>query len=405
MLGAPRQSPITHRSLRHIPLRVCGAFVFLGSLACGGLGGPSRDFSGPHTATIQALDISPDGSLVATGAQDRTTRVWRLPGLEGVRELPDEGFVGAVAFSPDGRRVATGGRGPEVVVWDTGSWGIVGRIPRSVASLDWAADRIVLAVQDSATVEVWHASTYELESTFTGHIDDVHAVRLSNDGNRVASGGKDHAILLWDSATGEELGVFAGHSGVVLTLAFSPDGRMIASGASDKTTRIWEIETQEPVRQQGGHADRVTGVEFSPDGTTLATVGRDGALRHWDVATGDPLDKVSVAEEALTSLRFDGDQHVVVAGDDVSRISVKGRAAGQRAGSAPHARALDDRCSRLVTCGKSLIREKQTNERGVALVRMARELDVDSPEICLTTLMSVGSVIGAAPPADCLVTD
>jgi hypothetical protein len=36
---------------------------------------------------------------------------------------------------------------------------------------------------------------------------------------------------------------------------------------------------------------------------------------------------------------------------------------------------------------------------------MAREMDLESPELCLTTLLGVGAGMESATPAECLVTE
>src|SRR5262249_16454024 len=57
---------------------------------------------------------------------------------------------------------------------------------------------------------------------------------------RVASAGRDRAILLWDVATGTEVARLQGHRNYVFSLAFSPDGTTLASGSGDFTVRLWD---------------------------------------------------------------------------------------------------------------------------------------------------------------------
>ena len=67
-------------------------------------------------------------------------------------------------------------------------------------------------------------------------------------------------------------------------------------------------------------------------------------------------------------------------------------------------KALDDRCRRLVDCGKALIRAEQ-GEKGADIVRMAREMDPESPKMCLTTLLSIGPMVEGGAPAECVVAE
>ena len=67
-----------------------------------------------HTRPIRTVAFSPDGTLAATGSQDRTVRLWRTDTWKLVKTLPvnpvdDElAPIGSIAFSPDGRYMAVG---------------------------------------------------------------------------------------------------------------------------------------------------------------------------------------------------------------------------------------------------------------------------------------------------------
>ena len=75
---------------------------------------------GMHTATIKRIGVDAACTLMVTGSDDKTARLWALP--EGGRGAPEllrtlrvpigegnEGKVYAVALSPDGKWVAAGG--------------------------------------------------------------------------------------------------------------------------------------------------------------------------------------------------------------------------------------------------------------------------------------------------------
>ena len=65
------------------------------------------EFPDAHSAVIIGLAVSADGSIVATGSNDHTVRIWSVPGLQPVRTiyLPvgrgNQGAAYTVAFSPD----------------------------------------------------------------------------------------------------------------------------------------------------------------------------------------------------------------------------------------------------------------------------------------------------------------
>ncbi|MFE7365911.1 WD40 repeat domain-containing protein, partial [[Kitasatospora] papulosa] len=68
---------------------------------------------------VTAVAFSPDGTLLATGSNDQTARLWdtatRTP--VGPPLTSHSGRVKAVAFSPDGSILATGSRDGTVQLW------------------------------------------------------------------------------------------------------------------------------------------------------------------------------------------------------------------------------------------------------------------------------------------------
>ncbi len=124
-----------------------------------------------HTRKVMAVDWSPDGSKVVSGAQDNTVRIWNIPPmnqsatLSGTSLLVYQGhtdWVLAVAWSPDGSKIASAGGDKTVQVWDAAA----GRLlftyhghSAPVNSLAWSFDSTFIAsASDDKTVQVWKVS-------------------------------------------------------------------------------------------------------------------------------------------------------------------------------------------------------------------------------------------------------
>jgi WD40 repeat protein len=71
-----------------------------------------------HSGPVRSLQFSPDGTLLASGAEDRTAIVWDLADSSPRDVLRGHaGGVNRVAFSPDGATLYTVGE-PGLLVWD-----------------------------------------------------------------------------------------------------------------------------------------------------------------------------------------------------------------------------------------------------------------------------------------------
>lgn len=118
-----------------------------------------------------------------------------------------------------------------------------------------------------------------------GHADTVTDVAFSQDGQKIATAGRDRVVVVWDKKSGQQLLELRGHIAEVLAVAFSPDGKQIATGSEDDTLRLWEASTGKPIFRFHEAVDGITSVAWMPDGKRLVAASRDKNVYVFDVNT------------------------------------------------------------------------------------------------------------------------
>jgi RNA polymerase sigma factor (sigma-70 family) len=292
-----------------------------------------------HGGPVEAMSLSADGKLLATGADDGAIRLWDVEKGKLLRRWDGLGAMVmgfSVALSPDGKALATSARSdgagePEqVVLFDAATGKELRRLGEPLASpcsrLAFSPDgkRIAAGEWEGGNVHVWDAAAGKELKTWKAHAGTVTGLTFTPDGKRLVTAGdnNDKAARLWDADTGKEIRSFDGHTNSVLCAAVSPDGKVLATGSADQTARLWDLATDKELNVLKGHKYGVGAVAFAPDGKALLTGGHDGYVRLWEAATGKELRTLPGRQGGVTGLFFtpDGKRFVVGGYDNTVRV-------------------------------------------------------------------------------------
>ncbi len=202
-----------------------------------------------HTLGVNAVALSPDGTLILSGSNDRTLRLFDVSSGEEVRQY--KGFtdmVRSLDFSPDGKHFVSGHFGGK---------------------------------DGDFAVRFWEVDNDQELRSCKGHSRDVTAVLYLPDGRSVLSTSIDGSSILWDARTGKEirrLPVVGGINGA----AVSPDGRRaLTAGFVDRKVRLWDLTAGKEIRAFEGHVGAVLGVAFSADGKLALSSDSRCTVRLW----------------------------------------------------------------------------------------------------------------------------
>jgi len=321
--------------MRTVPL-LAGLILLTGAcLPTGALGQASRQGvgagppptlcleAGVHTAPIRALSLSRDGHLALTASEDKTARLWAMPGgrlLRTFRPRVGAGNTGklyACALTPDGALAALagwtmGGGDPtsRVLLVDARTGALLRALDvgdQAVTFMAMAPDGRRLAVHTGARglwlLRLPDGAVLGRDTDFT----DVTYRGAFDAQGRYAATAEDGFVRLYDRDFHRLLKVLA-PGPAPFGLAFSPDGALLALGHADAPEVEVLRASDLSLAYRPARGSQPLGlVAWSPDGETLyGSGGQDygatlNVMRRWSdrgrgAATETPLARATVSE-------------------------------------------------------------------------------------------------------------
>ena len=272
-----------------------------------------------HQDNGRATAWSPDGQLVATGAEN--VILWDAATMRKIATLEHKSYVWGLAFSPDSHwLVSTHGDGA-VLVWDMVERRLAASLNEhsgQVGAVAFAPDgKRVASASDDRTVIVWDAATGRKEMTLAGHDTRVTGVAFAPDGGWLASVDRHGSGIIWDLAQRRPRLGFHPTRGIdTHCLAVSPDGRWVALWRGVYESATGRLVVEFPDVNSSG----IYGIAFSVDGRWLAVADCYGNLRLWDTGTWQITDQSNIAPAQLISVSFSPDGEWLVTGEDQGTV-------------------------------------------------------------------------------------
>lgn len=173
--------------------------------------GPARATLSGHRGPVTAVTIHPVYSLVASGSEDSTIKIWDYETSQYERTLKGHtGSVTSVCFDLTGNVLAS-------------------------CSADMSA-------------KLWDMISYTCTKTLRGHDHTISSIRFTPSGDQVLTCSRDHSIKLWEVSSGFCVRTYTGHSDWVKCISISLDGDILSSAGSDQSIMIWRISSGQNIQ-------------------------------------------------------------------------------------------------------------------------------------------------------------
>jgi WD40 repeat protein/DNA-binding SARP family transcriptional activator len=263
-----------------------------------------RVLDGSSGAEVQAIEVSPDGKLVATARTDGLATIWDAASGEEVS-----------TFGFDPRAVAGTRQSVTTTVYDVG----------------WSPDSELLATagvhEGRGIVSIVDRSGEVVSTLRDQPAVDVRSVQFRPDGRRVVTArvpwthdAESDGLWVWDW---EHSRVVAKIRTSAQSAAFDPSGtRLVTVSPVRGYAEIWDVPTEKRVRTLEGPEGILLDAQYSHDGSTIATAGLDGSVRLWDAASGAQTIELPGHIGIANSVAFSPDDSklVSVSADGTTRV-------------------------------------------------------------------------------------
>ena len=200
---------------------------------------------------VFAIDVSPDGTRIASGSGDLTACVWSLStGEQLLGPLQHDNVVVGIKFSPDGRLLATVTEDHcnAIRIYDSQTGCLLFDFPITISdaasnhSLAWAGDSKQLFALSRDNIYCLDAS----DGTTLSHWP-IHSryppvsIALAGNGTFIAVAA-DTSVSFWDTTTYERIGSVIERTALVVSMAISTNYDIVVStGAAISVVGLYSI--------------------------------------------------------------------------------------------------------------------------------------------------------------------
>lgn len=249
--------------------------------------GKEKDVLEKNFSSINDLDISPDGRLIAAVGDNRIVYLWEAKSLRLVKRLTHNEPLTRVQFHPHKEEVSVGTRTGKVWIWD------------------WKREEplLTLSVQRKAVTDLSYRP----------------------DGDFLAVAGDNALIRLIDLKSGKQVLGLRCHERITRAVDFAPAGAQLLSGGDDQTVQLWALAQPYDYSSYTPFRHRVVDFAVAPDSERIVAVSERGQLKTWKL-DGSGMSKSLNVRQNITrhvALSHDGKLVAVAGSPGVILVSIQ----------------------------------------------------------------------------------
>ena len=230
-----------------------------------------------HLGWVRALAVEPGNKWFASGAGDRTIKIWDL--ATGNLRLTLTGHISSV------RGLAVSPRHP-----------------------------YLFSCAEDKKVKCWDLETNKVIRDYHGHLSGVYTMALHPTLDVLVTGGRDGVARVWDMRSRANVMVLSGHKQTVTELKCQEADPQVISASLDATVRLWDLAAQKSMCVLTHHKKGVRALATHPKEFTFASASA-GSIKQWRCPKGEFMQNFEGHNAIINSLSVN-EENVLFSGGD-----------------------------------------------------------------------------------------
>jgi len=233
-----------------------------------------------HLGWVRALAVEPENQWFASGAGDRTIKIWDL--ASGTLKLTLTGHISTV------RGLAVSPRHP-----------------------------YLFSCGEDKMVKCWDLETNKVIRHYHGHLSGVYTLALHPTLDVLCTGGRDGVVRVWDMRTRSNIHVLSGHKQTVSSIVTQATDPQVISGSLDSTVRMYDLAAGKTMGVLTHHKKGVRSLVTHPTEFTFASAS-PGQIKQWLCPEGQFMQNFEGHNAVINSLAVNEDNVLFSGGDNGS---------------------------------------------------------------------------------------